>query len=131
MLIFKTIASLKLQKVIFCLTLILSVFSFSGSAFSSTNFHQTSQQSELLYSTQRKRRSAIFSLWGILKTNSRFLPKHSVLEKVMQLLYSQLCKIQLYVLNSQHFLKEINFNLIPTKTRSSDPEDPNLNFSPG
>ena len=131
MLKIKTISSLKLQKVVFAVTLILSIFSFSGSAFFSTHFHQTPHQSELLYSTQRKRRSVIFSFSGFLRTKSCFSPNQFVLEKVMQSLYSQLCKIQFHVLTSQHFLKEIDHKLISLKTPSQHSEDPNLNFSLG
>ncbi len=131
MLKIKPIAPPIFQKILLGLTLILSVFSFSGSSFSSSNFHQNPPQSELLYSTLRKRKSAIFFFSGFIRTNSHFLPNQSILEKVMQLLYSGLCNIQFHVLNSQHFFKDINLKLIPLKTQSLDSEVPNLNFSLG
>ena len=131
MLKIRTISLNKLQRVFLALTLILSVSSFSGSAFASSNFHQAPQQSELLFSSQCKRRSSVFSFSSVLKTNSHFFLNHPTLEKAMQKLYSELTKILFLVIISQHFLKEIMGQFISLKIPSIDSDDPNLNFSLG
>lgn len=131
MLKIRSISSNKFQRVFLALTLVLSVFSFSGSAFTSSNFHQAPQQSELLFSSQYKRRSSIFFFSSVLKTNSHIFPNHPILEKAMQMLYSELSKILFLVLISQHFLKEISGQFISLKIPSIDSDDPNLKFSLG
>lgn len=131
MLKIRTISSNRLHRVLLGLTLILSVFSFSGSAIDSSNFHQVPQQSELLFSSQHKRRSAIFSFSSVLKTNSHFFLNHPILEKAMQMLYSELSKILFLVLISHHFLKDTRLEVFPLKKTSIDSDDPNLNFSLG
>jgi len=131
MLKIRTILSPILQKILLGLTLILSVFTFSGSASTSSNFHQAPQQSELLYSFHQKRRSSIFSFSRVLKTEPQFFLNHLKLEKVRQFLFSVLSKILLLVLISQLLLKETRVKFFIRKMLSLDSEDPNLIFSLG
>lgn len=128
MLKIRPISSFSCHRIIFGLTLIFSILSFSASANSTTNYHQTPQQSELLVITKRKKRSTLFSILGVIRSISHFFLNHSILEKVKRLLFSELCKVQLLVLTSQYFLKEFRPKLVFLKMPSTDSEGLNLNF---